>query len=567
MKNLKAQFKLIIYFFIFLNTSSIILAKNLDRFSKADDVSNYLSGVLSINDNEYQDSYLYLKSLNNLEDSHFTYSQYYQYSLVALNKFREAARYSKKLENKKLDSFVSNLISVAYYLKNKDDNNASFYLKKLKNKKQLGTIENLLSTSLSTWINLKNISDLKLGLNYLETIPDRFEIIKNIQETFIHCYFDSSKTDEMFQQLTSDSNINYSRYYFFYANYLISKNKEKKTKEVIKFSVNMYPENLILNQLKLDFEKKKIFKNVFDCKNSTDVIAEIFYITSNILAEQKNYIASNFYLSLAKYLNPNFVSFDLLTAENFFLIKEYEKAKKIYNEIKKKGSVYSWYASKQVASILIKQDKKKDAINSLNKSFEKIINPTVYEISDYANFLRTNEKYEQSIKYYSKILSIIDKNNTLYAPTVDSRGIAYERTNQWDKAEIDLLNSLKATPNDAYVINYIAYSWIEKEMNIQKSLEMLRKANRLKPNDGYIIDSLGWALFKLKNYKEAKLHLELAVTQKSSDPVITDHYADALWMNDDILQARYYWNYVLKLKKTEKKLKKEIRHKLLFGLK
>ena len=96
---------------------------------------------------------------------------------------------------------------------------------------------------------------------------------------------------------------------------------------------------------------------------------------------------------------------------------------------------------------------------------------------------------------------------------------------------------------------------------------MLKKANQLKPNDGYIVDSLGWALFKLKKYDEAKKYLELAVKLMASDPVINDHYADALWMNSNSLQARYYWNYVLKLKKTEEKLKKKIEKKLLFGLK
>jgi len=150
---------------------------------------------------------------------------------------------------------------------------------------------------------------------------------------------------------------------------------------------------------------------------------------------------------------------------------------------------------------------------------------------------------------------------------LDGRGIAYERTDQWNKAEFDLLKSLSVAPDDAYVINYLAYSWIEKGINIEDSLEMLKKANQLRPNDGYIIDSLGWALFKLKKYKEAKKYLELAVSLMASDPVVNDHYADALWMNNNSLQARYFWNYVLKLKKIEKKLKKKIEQKLLFGLK
>ena len=565
MKNLKAQFKLIICFLLLLNIPHVAKTKNLDKFSNAKDISSYFSGILSINDNQYEKSYYYLKSLNNLEDSHYNYSQYYHYSLVTLKKFKDAANYSKKLENKGLDNFESNLISAIYHLKDRNYKKARFYLKKIENKNQPGSVQNLLSASLNAWTDFEKISELNSGLNLLNTIPENFKSIKKIQKTFAYCYFDSPKTHEMFKQLTEDSNINYSRYYFFYANYFIKKNDKEKAKEVIKSSLVRHPKNLILNQLKLDFEKKT-FNNKFDCKNPEDVISEIFYVTSNALAAQNNYIVSNFYLNLAKYLNPNFASYDLLYAENLFIIEEYEKSKKIYNKIKKNGHVYNWYASKQMASILKKQDKNEESLNSLKIAYEKIVKPTKYELFDYAEFLNNNQKYKESIEHYSKVLNLIGTKDVLYSKVMDGRGIAYERTNQWEKAEIDLLKSLSTAPNNAYVINYLAYSWIEKGINIKKSLQMLRKANKLKPNDGYIIDSLGWALFKLKNFKEAKQQLELAIGYMASDPVVNDHYADSLWMNNKKLQARYYWNYVLKLENTEAKLKKKIERKLLFGL-
>jgi len=567
MKNLKAQFKLIICVLLFLNTFNILTAKNIDKFYNAEDLTNYFSGILAVNDNQYQRSHDYLKPLNNLEDSHYSYSLYYHFSLVALQKFKEAVNYSKKLEKKKIDNFESNLISAVYYLEREDFGKALVYSKKLRNKSQQGSIQNLLSSSLNSWINFKNTDDLNSALNSLKSIPKKYENLKDIQKTFAHCYFDSNQTDEAFRKLTSRSGINYSRYFFFHASYLISKDKKQKIKKILESSLDLHPKNLILNQLKIDFEQEKKFNNQFNCRNIKHVVAEILYIVANGLASQQNYVTSNFYLNLAKYLNSNFISFETLYAENFYSINEYNEAKKIYNKIKKNGSTYSWYASKQTASILIKQEKKKEAINFLKKSFQKIKKPTTYEIFDYAEFLKNNEKYEESIKYFSKLIKIIDKNHDLYGQILDGRGVAYERTDQWNKAEIDLLNSLSISPNDAYVINYLAYSWIEKGINIEKSLIMLKKANSLKPNDGYIIDSLGWALFKLKNYEEAKKYLQQAVTFMSSDPVINDHYADSLWMNNNSLQARYYWNYVLKLEKTEEKLKKKIKQKLLFGLK
>ena len=128
------------------------------------------------------------------------------------------------------------------------------------------------------------------------------------------------------------------------------------------------------------------------------------------------------------------------------------------------------------------------------------------------------------------------------------------------------MSSLDASPDQAYVINYLAYSWIEQGVKIEKSLEMLEKANRLRSNDPYIIDSLGWALFKLKKYKKSKEYLQLAVRLMPSDPIVNDHYGDVLWKNGNQLQARYYWNYVLDLEETEEDLKEKIQKKLIKGL-
>ena len=128
------------------------------------------------------------------------------------------------------------------------------------------------------------------------------------------------------------------------------------------------------------------------------------------------------------------------------------------------------------------------------------------------------------------------------------------------------LESLKANPNQSYVINYLAYSWIEQGVKIEKSLNMLEKANKLKPEDPYIIDSLGWALFKLERYNESKNYLQIAVRLMPGDPIVNDHYGDALWKNGNELQARYYWNYVLNLEKTKDDLKKAINEKLIKGL-
>lgn len=568
MKNLKAQFKYLIYLLLLLNIVNFAHTKDIDKFLNENDITNYFSGIVAINENQYQDSYYYLKDLNNLEQSHYNYSQYFQYSLITLKKFREAVNYSKKLEENKIDNFESNLISAVYYLKNQDQAKSTYYIEQLIDKSQPGTIQNLVSSSLSSWVNIKNQPNPESSLKLLDSIPRNFENLKKIQKAFVYCYFDSNKTGNVFRELFANPNIDFSRYIFFYVNYLLNKEDAKEeAQNILQDSLKQYPKNLILNQLNVDIEQNRKTNNQFDCSEPNQVIAEMLYVVANALAAQRNYVASNFYLNLANYLNPNFQSYTTLYAENFYNIEEFDKAKELYMEIQKQGSVYSWHANKQIAFILIKQGNKQEAVEYLKDKYQKIKSPSLYEIFDFAEFLKNNENYDDSIKYYSQLLSLIDKKHNLYAQVLDGRGIAYERTNQWDKAEVDLLGSLQSSPNDAYVINYLAYSWIEKGKNIEKALTMLRKANELRPNDGYIIDSLGWALFKLKRFKEAKNYLELAVQYMASDPVVNDHYADSLWMNNQSLQARYYWNYVLKLEKTEDKLKEEIKQKLLFGLK
>ena len=160
----------------------------------------------------------------------------------------------------------------------------------------------------------------------------------------------------------------------------------------------------------------------------------------------------------------------------------------------------------------------------------------------------------------------ITKDHILYPKGLDRRGTGYERIGKWELGEKDLMQSLEILPDQAYTINYLAYTWIEKEKNTRKALTMLKKANNLKENDGYITDSLGWALYKLNNFPEAQVYLQHAITLMPEDPIVNDHFADCLWMNNKKIQARYYWKYVLTLEDTKKELRQKIENKLLFGL-
>ena len=551
----------ILFVITFFSTSSI---KALDKFNQADRVSDYFSGVLLLNENQYEKSFDFLKKLNGLETSHANYSVKYLYSLVNSGNLKKAFDYSKKLEKQKLDSFESQLITGIFYLKNSDINLAQKYFLKAKSRNSRFILNNYLSNSLYTWSSLDNYN-LSQATSELKKLDERFKNLKKIQRVFLNCYFNSLNTNNLFEELISNKKIDFSRYNYFYASFLANSGETNVAKKIVNSALKLYPRNLLLNQYKLDLNLGNNTSG-FDCKSKEHVIAEILYVTSNALSSQSIYPLSDFYLNLAKFLNKDFHSYDTLLAENFYKVDNFEEAKKVYNKLSKKGKAFQWYSSKQLARIYIQENNKEFALKLLEKAYNNLTNKDTYETFDYAEFLKNNEKFEESIIFYNKVLDEVKKDHPLYTESTDGRGVAYERIGEWNKAEKDLLASLEADPNQAYVLNYLAYSWIEQGVKIEKSLNMLDKANKLRSNDPYITDSLGWALFKLKRYKESKDYLQLAVKLLPGDPIVNDHFGDALWKNGNQIQARYYWKYVLNLKDTEEKLKWKIKKKLLSGI-
>ena len=229
--------------------------------------------------------------------------------------------------------------------------------------------------------------------------------------------------------------------------------------------------------------------------------------------------------------------------------------------------MYSWYASKSIARILLDTEGRERSISSFENEINLLTNPNFETYYEIANFYKDNEYYKESINYYSLALKNIKSDHYLIPKILDRRGTSYERMGDWENAEKDLEESLRISPDQAHVLNYLAYTWTEKEINIDQALEMLKRANELKKDDGYIIDSLGWAYYKGKNYIEAEKFLQQAVEIMPLDPIINDHYADTLWMLKKDIQARYVWQHVLSLENVEQELKDNIKTKLIFGIK
>ena len=555
--------RITLYTFIFLGIFNSSYAKILEFNHDAKNISNYFSGLISFDNFDYHGSQTFFKKLDNFENKNTRYSSKFLQSLVNLEKYSEAYRYAKKLERKNISNFESNLFLGLYAFKKQNYIEAQIYFDKFKPSLQHQLTFEIVEISLNTWIKMIESNNIK-DIEFLNKANPAYDNLITIQKAFANCYLENIGTEKEFKKIVENQKYNFSRYNFFFGNYLYNNGKKTKAIEFIDYSSKKYPRNLLINQFRKNLNGLEKNKNEFNCRSSTDIIAEVFYVLANALSSQGDYKLSNFYINLSKFLNPNFKSYDALLAENFTILNKKNHAKKIYKKFLTNGSVYKWYAAKQIANIM-NDEKDENSVKFLSEIYDNM-EPEIYDTLDLANFLRNKEDYEKSIVLYSEILEKINSNHKLYSAILERRGMAYERIDNWELAEKDLLASLEMVPDEPYVMNYLAYSWVEKNKNIEKALAMLRKANDLKKNNGYITDSLGWALYKLENFSEAKKYLEIAIILMPRDPIINDHFADCLWMNNYKIQARYYWNNVLKSDDAEEELKIKVEKKLLFGL-
>ena len=197
--------------FIFFST---LEAKNFD---KAENISDYFSGILLLSQNKYSESNTYLKKLDGLENIHKDYSSKYLYSLVNSGNLNRAFQYSKKLERQRKDSFLSDLVTGIYLFKNSQFEPSQKYLLKAKNRRSNSIIENYIANSLFIWASLKikSFEDVKKSLSQQD---NRFDNFKKIQIIFLNCFYKNKNTEILFEQLILNDKVDFSRYNYFYAN-------------------------------------------------------------------------------------------------------------------------------------------------------------------------------------------------------------------------------------------------------------------------------------------------------------------------------------------------------------
>ena len=550
---------IIIFFIIFLSTAS--KSAVYSKLYSKENISNYFSGIILLNNFENKEGIKYLKNTKELKNIHAPYAKKLTNALVLDGKVQQAIYFVNNLKFINKNFFESNILLGINNLLDKEYDLAVNYFTKIVKNKKYNNFEKLIIYNILTYQEV--FENKKINLS--KKIPKN---VNNINEALLNCYLDNDSVDSSFKKLINSKEVDYTRYIYFYVNYLINKKRYKEALNIVESSTDEINSNLLLDQTKIwlkNYNYKNI-KSLFNCRSPGHLISELFYLIANLYSAEENYYASNFYINLSNYLNPKFIFNKALLAENFSSMEKYEKSKEIYKNFEKKYEIYHWYGVKKISYIESKKNNNKKAIEYFKKNYNKLQNPTLKNFYDAANFYKNLENYEQAIKYYSKVLESLNQNHPLYSSILYRRGGSYERIKNWKKSDEDLLESLILSPKDAHALNYLAYSWLERNHNLEKSMDMLITAHNLKPNDPYILDSIGWAYFLKGEYEIAQKFLKKAVILMPSDPIVNDHYADILWKLNKKIQAKYFWKYVLSLEKTELKMKKIIEKKIIFGV-
>ena len=522
-------------------------------------LSKYFSGIVAFENKNNSKALNFFNTSKILLNKHEPYLKRYVYSLVLENKVNQAINVIKQNKNKS-EFFEKYLLLIIDSIRRDDFSKALDYISETEKYIKLNRFNKAILDNLRNYVFVFSEKRLPNDVK-------NYGNLSVISTTFQRCYLGDVKTKSFFSKLVDNDDADLTRYTFFYLNYLIENNQIEEAKKITE-GIKFINTSLLMSQGKSWIENgnERKMNAVFSCKNHNDLISEFLFLISNLHSAQEDYMRSNFYLYLSNYLNPKFHYNLSMIAENHYSNRKFDQVKKILKRFKQEDDFYYWYRLKKEAQIISKEISQKESLKFIKSNFEKIEKPNEKILFDIANFYKNAKEYEQAIKYYTAVLEIVGDDLEIKSDLFYRRGASNERMRNYEEADRDMLLSLEIDPDDAYVLNYLAYSWLERDHKIMEAMEMLEKAYSLTENDPYIIDSIGWAYFLIDDYVKAESYLKRAVELMPDDAIVNDHYGDILWKLGRKIQARYFWKSVSKMEDIDKDLLQKINLKIIKGL-
>ena len=556
--NKKAIYIFIIFFLISLNHSAAFFS-----VGNSSNSGEYLIANISININDYDTSYEYLKKVHRINPykqetlEKLIFIEAMKGNLSAANKYAEKILQLECVQNDNQScrnniEFQAQLVKGIFNLSNRNPDEASknFNNFSLKNVNHINFARILKAWS---WANKKNFNK---SIELIDSINSNdYQFITIFHKALIYDLANEAELAEIYfdQSLVLNSEIYVIN---LYLSFLDRNNKIEKKKQIIEKYLSGYDQDFIKRLTR--YKPQRIISSEID--GISVALFNTYELLTDINDNQKFFI-----MNLTSAISDTFIENKFVLADTFISLSDYKTAIKIFKSIPSDNYLSEITALKivNIHSMSGDNQKAEDYLTNndlLKNSFQGLIT--------LGNLHRYESRWDAAIDTYIKAIEK-KKNDTNFNlwDAYYKIGVSYERKKDWKKAEEYLLKALHYSSFQPDVLNYLGYTYLDLDITpkFEDARKMLEEALKQKPDDAYILDSMAWYYFKVGRFNESLQLFEYAILIDPSDPTINDHFGDVLWKVGKFSQARYQWQKALDINE-DKVASERIRKKLILGL-
>ena len=508
----------------------------------------YLAGRAAEADNDLTSAISYYKQALLLDPDNVALQQNIMLSLIAKGDFEAALPYAEKLKAvPEIEKFSRVALAIADFRKN-NYKEAEYWLKLSLE----SDLDRLITGVMTAWAKA-GAGDAEGALAHIETLqgPEWYGLFRDIHSALIADHAGLKDKAASLYQATADNRASadvapeaWLRMIESYAAFLAREGKKDQALEVLTKVDEFSTARPTTLALRADIEAGRKPQPLV--ATPQEGAAEVLFDIASALNRGGGEAFVRIYLQYARALSPRNDAVLLQLGAVAEQQENLEEAIQIYRSVPEQSPLKR-IAEMQMGLNLADLKKTDEAVKHLKVMVEQqpddmrgyLALGGVYSASD--NFAEAAKNYDRAVE------NLKDPQRPDWS-IFYQRGIAYERLKEWDKAEPNFRKALELYPDQPQVLNYLGYSWIDMNRNLEEGLEMIRKAVEQRPSDGFIIDSLGWGYYRLGRFEEAVTELERAVALQPSDPVLNDHLGDAYWRVGRKLEARFQWSHSRDLK-------------------
>lgn len=503
----------------------------------------FLAGGAALQEYDFEAAAFYYADALNYDPENVDLQRELMIAYINTGKFEQAIPLAEKLKDKvEVERIARLVLGVQAIREGRYDEAQPILILK-----QANDIERLITGIMRAWA-LQGVGNTEIALKTVDELagPDWFDIFKAYHGALIANAAGHDDTMQRFEEAMNDANggnaspLTYLRIAEVYAAKQAANGDIDDARTTIERGLAIAPNNPPLLRLAdtIDSNPKTL-----TIDSPIKGVGEILLNLASAINREGAETFATIYLEMARVATPDEPQIFFELGDIAERLNLTERAIELYASVPESSALFR-PASLQQGLALSALDRNEEAVKTLKALVKE--NP-----SDYAGYmalggvLSTEKRYDEAIDVYKQALTQLDADDPRFWPLHYRLGISYERTKQWPKAEETFLHALELSPNQPDILNYLGYSWVDMNINLDEGLEMIQKAVEMRPRDGYITDSLGWAYYRLGDFEKAVESLERATDLRPRDATINDHLGDAYWRVGRKLEAVYQWSQVL----------------------